>query len=503
LGSLQTRLLFTYLLVIVVTLGLTVAGLFFVLSSYRDTISYGNLEDIAALVPAQVAFQIQNNSAAGDAPLDQDLLSLELQGYVARIGDAGSEAAVMVIDRQGLVIAGRFKGARVFDAEGGDSLRLSSSPERCRFHPPGGRELLCVSTPLSALSESTRAAFEGSGAAAFVVAKPAADLEEVLSDLLPRLAFAGLIGFAAAMAMAFLLSQSVASPLRRIARAARGVARGSYNQRIPLTGPREVREVASNFNRMTAEVQRSQQTLRDFLMNISHEIKTPLTSIRGFSQAVLDGTIDDAEGIARSARIINDESTRVLRLVEELLDLSRLESGQVSMAREPVDLAELLGHVEEVFALRSEESGVRLDVSRPAGLRIRGDFDRLEQVLNNLLDNAFRHTPAGGAVRLAARPGPPGFVQVSVADTGKGIAPEDLPHLFDRFYRAGNGRNTKGYGLGLAITREIVRAHGGEIAATSEAGKGTVFTFTLPAISGEVSPDRRPRPAGAPVRARS
>jgi signal transduction histidine kinase len=366
-------------------------------------------------------------------------------------------------------------------------MSLAGEATRCRLDVPDGPSLLCVSTPLSALEESLgeegMAAFADREVAAFVIARPAADLEEVLGDLLPRLAFAGLIGLAAAIAMGFLLSQSVAAPLRRIARAARSVARGSYTQRVPLAGPREVREVAANFNRMTEEVQRSQQTLRDFLMNISHEIKTPLTSIRGFSQAMLDGTIDDEAGVSRSARIINDESTRVLRLVEELLDLSRLESRQAQINQDDVEVAELFSHVEDVFALRSEDSGVSLDIARPPSLRIRGDFDRLEQVLNNLLDNAFRHTATGGKVAVSARSVQQGLVQVSVSDTGKGIPPEDVPHLFERYYRATNGRNTKGYGLGLAITREIVRAHGGDIWAASEPGKGTTFSFTLPLAS--------------------
>jgi signal transduction histidine kinase len=324
--------------------------------------------------------------------------------------------------------------------------------------------------------------FPGTPAAAIVVAEPAAGLGEVLGDLMPRLLFSGLIGVASALILGFLLSQSVAAPLRNIARAARSVARGNYRQRVPVTGPREVRDLAANFNRMTEEVQNSQQTLRDFLANISHELKTPLTSIRGFSEAMLDGTIDDPEGVTRSARIINNESTRVLRLVEELLDLSRIESGQISMEQDEVDVSELLGHVGEVFALRSEESGVALEIQAGEPAVIRGDFDRLEQVLNNLLDNAFRHTPLGGTVKLASRTVFPRLVQVTVSDTGHGIPADDLPHLFERFYRAGGSRNgrTPGYGLGLAISREIVRAHGGDIWATSEPGRGSSFNFTLP-----------------------
>jgi signal transduction histidine kinase len=197
---------------------------------------------------------------------------------------------------------------------------------------------------------------------------------------------------------------------------------------------------------------------------------------------MLDGTIDDREGVERSAKIISDESNRVLRLVQELLDLSRIESGQVSMRQEEVDLRELFEHVGEVFALRAEEAGVRLDVAVQGHARILGDFDRLEQVLNNLLDNALRYTPAGGSVGVGCRDLQPGTLQVTVSDSGPGIPAQDLPHLFERFYRSANQGSTsrKGYGLGLAISREIVRAHGGEIWATSEEGHGTTFVFTLP-----------------------
>jgi signal transduction histidine kinase len=346
---------------------------------------------------------------------------------------------------------------------------------------PGHPSLLCVAVPLST---TVLTAFPGTDAVALVVAEPATGLGEVVGDLMPRLLFSGMLGVAAALVLGYVFSQGIASTLANISRAARSVARGNYRQRVPVTGPREIRALASDFNRMTEEVQRSQETLRDFLANISHELKTPLTSIRGFSEAVLDGTIDDPRGIENSARIINAESNRVLRLVEELLDLSRIESGQASMRQEDIDLGELFTHVSDVFALRAEEASIRLEVDVSGHRHIRGDFDRLEQVLNNLLDNAFRYTPPEGRIRVASRDVRPGVVQVSVSDTGPGIPSEELHHLFERFYRGGNGAraraNGKGYGLGLAISREIVRAHGGDIWVTSERGRGTTFVFTLP-----------------------
>jgi signal transduction histidine kinase len=497
-GSLQVRLFMTYLVIIVVTLGLAALSLFLQVGGYRDSLSYNSLEDLGRLVDLRADTVMRGTTPAPPGAAD---LLLDLRNFVnGSHSPSDAETSLAVVDASGKVVAGGWASstsletALVKDVTAGASSSQTPgarTPMHCKLLVPGAKEQLCVSIPLS---EAVARAFPA-GAVALVVAEPAASLNTVFGDLTPRLVFSGLIGVAAALVLGFLLSQSVAAPLRNIARAARSVARGSYRQRVPATGPREVRELAATFNRMTEEVQRSQQTLRDFLANISHELKTPLTSIRGFSEAIQDGTIDDHDGIQRSAKIISTESNRVLRLVEELLDLSRIESGQVSMQQEDLDLNELFEHVREIFALRAEEGGVDLELGGTGGLRIRGDFDRLEQVLNNLLDNAFRHTPPGGTVRVASREVQPGIVQVMVSDTGKGIPPEDVLHLFERFYRGrdserADGRS-RGYGLGLAITREIVRAHGGDIWATSDVGRGTTFVFALP-IAG-----RATRKAGA------
>ena len=486
--TLQVRLFVSYLTVIVVTLGLAALSLFLLLGGYRDSISYTNLEDVAALLDRQAQFEVEAAVSASTAPPEGAYLLVVLRKFLESSGansGISEGTAVGVIDRERRIIAA--SGNSGLAGTVVEDLALPSAPsandparepERCTVKAQDGGELLCVSIPMSA---RVLAAFPGTEAAALIVAQPAASLSEVLRELTPRLVFSGLIGIAAALVLGFALSQSVAAPLRNIARAARSVARGNYLQRVPVTGPREVRDLAANFNRMTEEVQHSQQTLRDFLANISHELKTPLTSIRGFSEALVDGTIDDRAGIERSARIIHNQSNRVLRLVEELLDLSRIESGQALMQQQEILLSELFEHTAEVFALRSEETGVAFHVGSPAAAFIRGDFDRLEQVLNNLIDNAFRHTPAGGSISLNAVTTATGAIhRVTVTDTGSGIPQDDLPHLFERFYRGAGTSSTKGYGLGLAITREIIRAHGGDIWVQSGPEHGTTFTFTLP-----------------------
>lgn len=481
-ASLQYRLLFTYLFVIAVTLVLAAVSLFVLLGGYRDSVTYSNLEDLALLVNAQAESELREAEPDPSLPPESALL-LALNGFLTA-GDydtATRDLHLAFADGQGNVL--QYSGPEVLDGGIVDDREEhdpeAGQPSQCVVQVEGRLELLCVSTPLS--SQVTDAF--GGVPVSLVVAKPTTGLSEIVADLMPRLLFAGFIGTMAALILGFVFAQSIVAPLRSIARAARSVARGNYTQRAPVTGPREVRELATTFNRMTEEVQTSQQTLRDFLANISHELKTPLTSIRGFSEAMLDGTIDDAAGIERSTRVISNESNRLLRLVQELLDLSRIESGQISMRNEDIDLDEFLAHISDVFQFRSEETGIQLEIGRSGGLRVRGDFDRLEQVFQNLLDNAFRHTPEGGAIRVLARPLRDGVAQVTISDTGAGIPPAEVPMLFERFYRASTNGNGRGHGLGLAITREIVRAHGGEIWATSELGRGTAFTFTLPSVA--------------------
>jgi signal transduction histidine kinase len=213
---------------------------------------------------------------------------------------------------------------------------------------------------------------------------------------------------------------------------------------------------------------------------------------------MLDGTLESPEERARAARVIDSESRRLLHLVGELLDLSRIESGQQRMAAAAVDVSELFAHVADVFSLRSEETSVTLNVDTAAGVTVLADFDRIEQVLGNLIDNAFRHTQAGGRIEVSAQV-TAGMAEITVADDGEGIATQDLPHVFDRFYRSSLAApDAAGSGLGLAIAREIVRAHGGVIRAEARDGGGTRFAFTLPLAPAAPSPLERNAPPSLP-----
>ncbi len=318
----------------------------------------------------------------------------------------------------------------------------------------------------------------------------------ILSDLTPRLLIAGGIALVVASLVGFLVSRSIYQPIQRVASASRSVARGQLEQRVDVGGSQEAQELARSFNQMTQEVERQQTALRDFLANVSHDLQTPLTSINGFSQALIDEVVKDDEQ-QNAYHIIEDESRRLLRLVEGLLDLSRIEAGQVHVEAKPVDVGTLLDHVSELFTLRAQELDVNLSVATGGGDSVSGehassvgevlgDWDRLDQVLGNLVDNALRHTPPGGDVELSARVESRGSVSIAVADTGVGVPEEAIPNLFDRYYKSDRPGAQGGTGLGLAIARELVRAQGGEIRVSSEQGVGTTFHIMLPAANGDV-----------------
>jgi two-component system phosphate regulon sensor histidine kinase PhoR len=229
--------------------------------------------------------------------------------------------------------------------------------------------------------------------------------------------------------------------------------------------------------------------MRDFVANVSHELKTPLTSIRGFADAIVDGTARGQAEQGRAAGVIRDEALRMTRMVEQLLDLSRIESGQVAMARNPVQVEPLLRACVEQLSPVAQEKGVLLACDCPPVPPLPGDGDRLAQVVTNLLDNALQHTPAGGKVTATAQvvaessaPGAPRFVEVAVTDTGEGIPADELERVFERFYQVdkSRARTRAGAGLGLAISRGIVEAHGGRIWAESVVGLGTRFVVRLP-----------------------
>ncbi|HYO89495.1 MAG TPA: HAMP domain-containing sensor histidine kinase [Candidatus Limnocylindrales bacterium] len=305
-------------------------------------------------------------------------------------------------------------------------------------------------------------------------------LNDYLPELGPVLLQALCVGLLAALALSALISRGIARPLQDVARAAGAVAAGQDDQRAPVAGPSEVRAVATAFNQMSDKVQAEQRAQQDFLANVSHDLKTPLTSIQGYSQAIIDGAAANPVG---AARIIYDEAARLNRLVMQLTDLARLQSGRFSMTLRPINLAQISDAIGQRLSIVAREKGVELHIlSAPVPL-VQGDGDRLAQVLTNLISNALQYTPAGGSVTVRTAPNEGGVV-IAISDTGAGIPAEELPRIFERFYQVDKARGPRrGSGLGLAIVAEIVHAHGGTISASSAgAGAGATFTVWLPLV---------------------
>lgn len=320
---------------------------------------------------------------------------------------------------------------------------------------------------------------------------------EVWQDLSLILAGAGGVALLVASLAGFLLARRLTRPLVRLTEASQAVARGDYAQRVRPEGGYEMTRLAETFNQMTYNVDKSQRMQRQLIANVSHELKTPLTSIQGFSQAMLDGILHRPEDFVRPAEIISHETARMIRLVNGLLDLSKLESGQAALHQDELDLAQVLKNCADSFAPQANTNEVQLLTDFKSPLWLKGDPDRLNQVFSNLIHNALKYTPAGGTIRLMAyRTG--STIIAYVTDSGAGIPAADLPNIFERFYQSDKSRRRdlveEGTGLGLAISREIIQAHGGKIEADSELNRGSQFTVTLPALIKSATQERPTEP---------
>jgi two-component system sensor histidine kinase ResE len=234
---------------------------------------------------------------------------------------------------------------------------------------------------------------------------------------------------------------------------------------------------------MAERVRTAYELQRNFVGDVSHELRTPLTSIEGFTQALLDGVTSSPEEQRRSLEIINQESKRLVRVLRDLLLLSQIDAGEIHPDIRQADLVDVMRKLESIYAARAEETGTGLRVEPPRrALTLFTDPDRLERVLTNLLDNAFKYAAATGGTVVLSAAVQADSVEISVSDNGPGIPPEVLPHIFDRFYRVEKSRAQKhgGSGLGLSICKELVWTLGGTIKVSSQPGRGTTFSLTLP-----------------------
>ncbi|MBM4429216.1 MAG: HAMP domain-containing protein [Chloroflexi bacterium] len=295
-----------------------------------------------------------------------------------------------------------------------------------------------------------------------------------------------LVALVAALSLSLVMSRRIVLPVQEMMAASRRIADGRYDERVGVPGKvavgdvDELGELALSFNQMAARLQQTEALRLQLLGNVAHELRTPLSSIKGYMEALIDGVLPAG---AETFQRVQDEAERLQRLVDDLQELSRVEAGAYELSPRPTPVSQLVDTVVTRLGRQFEEKGVGLETDVPPGLTMNVDPERMGQVLLNLVGNALQYTPAGGQVRLRARR-EGSVLRLAVEDTGIGIAPEHLPHLFERFYRVDKSRSRVGggSGIGLTIAKHLVEAHGGQIQAASEGlGRGSTFSVILPA----------------------
>lgn len=362
-------------------------------------------------------------------------------------------------------------------------------------HEPPATSTAAVTAVVSPLAAPTAAAESGTAAAGVAANAPGAapvtvplsttsppplrrdPWKEIPLDLLRSFLVAGVLGIVGGIAA----SRIVAAPITRLADAAQAIGAGDLATRVPPNhSSTELDELTSAFNKMAADLQHAAGLRTSLMADVSHELRTPLTVLEGNLRAALDHVYElDEEQIAN----LYEQTRHLIRLVSDLRELALAEAAQLPLDMQPLDVARLAEETAAAFELLAEEKGIRLELQLAPGLPpINADRVRVRQSLHNLLANALRHTPSGGTITITARPEAAG-VALAVADTGEGIDPQALTHVFDRFYRTdpSRSRETGGSGLGLAIVKALAEAQGGTAEAASPGpGQGSIFTLHFP-----------------------
>jgi signal transduction histidine kinase len=293
------------------------------------------------------------------------------------------------------------------------------------------------------------------------------------------LLYAALGASVVALILGIVLARALTRPIRALTAAIHAMAGGQLKQSVPVTSKDELGELAAAFNQMSADLDRLLKARRQMTADIAHDLRNPLTVIGGYMESIREGVLKPTP---ERLDAIQAEVLHLQRLVEDLRTLSQADAGELVLNREAVSVPALLEQAAQSYRMLAEKQGIAMSVQAdPALPSIQVDPDRLARVLGNLISNSLRYTPAGGQVVLRAQPENSRHVRIAVADTGNGIAPEALPYVFDRMYRADAARSSEESGLGLAIAKSIVEAHGGSIVAESALGRGTTMTIVLPA----------------------
>jgi signal transduction histidine kinase len=481
-STLRFRLWLTYLLVVGVVVLITGSALavYLLQNPPADRRELVRLRLVAAMAEKRSQLLGIGPGATFDA---------QLQETVERI-DANADARIAILNPKGELLADSKLGEAAALPEGAYFIRRI---ERMRpiFRDAENNQWLF-----------TRTRLENGNLLIAAAPRPDRHVLGLLSDddLVGPLLRSGLIAVALSLLLAFLIARWITAPLQNLAGAAHAVSQGESGRAV-IEGPSEVQDVSRAFNMMADRVQASQQAQRDFIANVSHDLKTPLTSIQGFAQAILDGTAGNPQDTERAAQIIYAEAGKMHEMVNALLDLARLDSGVVAFEQEVLDLNRLIEEVVQNANLAAQRSEIELSFEPGLSasgepLVVRGDGDRLGQVFANLLDNALKFSPPRSKISLGISV-TDDSAEVRISDQGPGIPEEELERIFERFYQTDKARRRSdfhGFGLGLAIAREIVHAHGGVIyARNATSGRGSIFTVRLPLLAAGQMPQKLAR----------
>jgi signal transduction histidine kinase len=420
---------------------------------------------------------VAQNTAAGLAQREQMLRDLPplLEGAAARTGELAGAAGLA---RQFSALSG--ERILLFDPRG--RTLFDSADEQNAETPPGGPEMLQTALTLEGTPIGTL------GIAATVAKQPSASQQEFINSMNLALALAIASAGVIALLLTLVWTRSILRPVEALTAAVNRMKTGDLQQRVEAASGDEIGELGRAFNRMADSLAHAEQVRRNMVSDVAHELRTPLSNIRGYLEAMQDGLVQPGAEVVDS---LHEETLLLGRLVDDLQLLALADAGHLPLAPEMVAIGDIVEQAVQAANHLVNGSGIQFDAEVASDLpAVRADPERLGQVLRNLLNNAFAYTPSGGQIDVRARNVSDG-VEISVFNTGQGIAPEHLPHLFDRFYRVDRSRTraTGGSGLGLAIVKQLVEAHGGRVWAESQVGEWARFTFSLPAAPRPVAGD--------------
>lgn len=425
-------------------------------------------------------------------PLEIALNKLLVDFYATQVTDPllyhSRQLAVLIGDNPEVIHAATSVG----DMVGGEVIVLDSGGKPLPFPgassalpPPAGvQQVMGGNVYVGQMEAGSGRSFVVTGVpipnygGAVLLLAPAEPLQRSLVLARRYLVLAGAGTLFIGTGLAFMLARQLLQPIIAIEEATRSIAQGNLATRVHVTARDEIGQLALAVNQMTVQLEDFEKRRREFLANVAHELRTPLSYIQGYTQALVEGLVERQEERERYQRVVQEEAIRLSHLVNDLMDMAQIDEGQMAFSFEVTDLHAPIEQATATVRPSAEKRGVEVVLSlADARPQVRADAGRIQQVMFNLLDNSLRHTPPGGQVTVeVARH--EGHVRVSVCDTGPGIDPDLLPVVFERFHK----QNSPGRGLGLSIVRSIVRAHGGEVGVHSARGQGATFWFALPLV---------------------